>query len=135
MTGPFRWGDGWLSGLAWLPLRRRRRNKQHSKSKPINKTAPRTAPTTIPAICPPDKELEVLAVAAAVVLDADGEAEEVEDGNKGGTENIGGMVTPSHRLVTFEATQQESVAFGELSAQYPHRPGRLVEKPQSTCSF
>ena len=61
-------------------------------------------------------------VAAAVVLDADGKAEEVEEGNNGGTENIGGIVTPSHRLVTFEATQQESVEFGELSAQYPHRP-------------
>lgn len=134
MLGPFRWGVGWLSGLAWLPLRRLRRNKQHNRSKPINKTAPRTEPTTIPAICPPDNELEVPA-AGAVVLDADGEAEEVAEGNNGGTENIGGMVTPSHRLVTFEATQQESVAFGELSAQYPHRPGRLVEKPQSTCSF
>lgn len=102
-------------------LRRLRRNKQHSRSKPINTAAPRTEPTTIPAIWPPDKELDV-PVAAAVVLDADGEAEDVEEGNNGGTENIGGMVTPSHRPVTFEATQQESVAFGELSAQYPHRP-------------
>lgn len=94
---------------------------QHSRSNPINKVAPMTEPTTIPAIFPPDKEPEV-PVAAAVVLDADGEAEEVEEGNNGGTENMGGMVTPSHRLVTFDATQQESVAFGELAPQYPHRP-------------
>lgn len=78
-------------------------------------------PTTIPAICPPDKEPEE-PVAAPAVLDADGEAEEVEDGNNGGTENIGGTVTLSHRAVTSEATQQESVAFGELVAQYPHNP-------------
>lgn len=116
MLGPFRWGVGWLSGLTWLPLRRLRRYKQQSRIRPIHKAAPKTDPTTMPAICPPDKELEVPA-AAVVVLDADGEAEEVEEGNNGGTENIDGMVTPSHRLVTCEATQQESVAFGELSAQ------------------
>ena len=77
-------------------------------------------PTTIPAICPPDKEPEEPVAAPAVLVAAD-EAE-VEDGNNGGTENIGGTVTLSHRAVTSEATQQESVAFGELAAQYPHNP-------------
>ncbi len=93
-----------------------------------------TEPITIPAICPRDKPPEE-PVAASAVLDAEGTAEEVDDGNNGGTENIGGTVTPSHRVLTSEVTQHESVALGELAAQYPHKPGRLVEKPQSTCSF
>jgi hypothetical protein len=50
-------------------------------------------------------------------LDADGDTLVVEDGNNGGTEKIGGKVTPSHRVLTCEATQQESVEFGELDAQ------------------
>ena len=51
------------------------------------------------------------------MLVADGEVLEVDDGNSGGTEKIEGRVTPSHRLVTFDVTQHESVAFGELDAQ------------------
>lgn len=95
---------------------------QHSKSRPNNKAAPRTEPITIPAIWPRDKVLEETAAAPAV-LDADGDGTaEVEDGNNGGTENIGGIVTSSHRAMTFEATQQESVALGELAPQYPHKP-------------
>lgn len=67
------------------------------------------------------------------------EAEEilldVEDGNRGGIEKIEGRVTPTHREVTLDATQQESVAFSELDAQYPQRPWRFDEKPQSAGSF
>jgi hypothetical protein len=113
MLGPFLCGVGWLNGLAWLPRRRLRRYMQHSKSKPINTANPMMEPTTIPAICPPFKPPEVPVTAP----DAVGKAVEVEDGNNGGTENIGGKVTPSHRVVTSDATQQESVAFGELDAQ------------------
>ena len=50
-------------------------------------------------------------------------------------EVVEGKVTPGHRLVTLDAEQQESVAFGELVAQYPQRPERLVENPQSFDSF
>jgi len=48
---------------------------------------------------------------------ADGVLLDVEDGKSGGTEVIVGRITPGHRLVTFEPTQHESVAFGELEAQ------------------
>ena len=53
---------------------------------------------------------------------AEGDALDVDEGNSGGTEKIEGKVTSSHRLVTFEVTQHESVEFGELDAQYPQRP-------------
>lgn len=38
-----------------------------------------------------------------------------------------GRTTPSQRVVLLEKTQQESVAFGELAAQYEHNPLRLLE--------
>lgn len=57
-------------------------------------------------------------VAAAEVLVADDGPPLVADGKKrGGMDGVLGSVTPSQRFVTFEATQQESVAFGELAAQ------------------
>lgn len=59
----------------------------------------------------------------------------VEEGNKGGMEDVVGRVTPVQRWVTFDAAQHESVALGELEAQYPQRPCRLVEKPQAFGSF
>ena len=37
-----------------------------------------------------------------------------------------GSETPSHRPVVFENTQHESVAFGELAAQYEQSPPRLL---------
>lgn len=89
MFGPFLCGVGWLNGLAWLPRRRLRRYMQQNRSKPISTANPMMEPTTIPAIFPPDKPPE-----APVAADAVGEAVEVEDGNNGGTENIGGKVTP-----------------------------------------
>lgn len=46
-----------------------------------------------------------------------------------------GSSTPTQRVVTLEPTQHESVAFGELAAQKPHKPWRLDEKPQSYGSF
>lgn len=59
----------------------------------------------------------------------------VEDGKSVGIEDVVGKVTPVHRLMTFEAAQHESVAFGELVAQYPHRPCKFPEKPQLSDSF
>ncbi|KAL8691154.1 MAG: hypothetical protein Q9218_003551 [Villophora microphyllina] len=59
----------------------------------------------------------------------------VDEGKRGGNEEVMGSVTPAQRAVTFEPTQQESVAFGELAAQYPHSPWRFVEKPQLLGSF
>jgi hypothetical protein len=46
-----------------------------------------------------------------------------------------GKVTSVQRFVVLEKTQHESVAFGELAAQYPHSPPRFEEKPQSSGSF
>ncbi len=42
---------------------------------------------------------------------------EVDEGNSVGIELTVGKVTPVQRLLTFEPTQHESVAFGELAAQ------------------
>ena len=73
---------------------------------------------TIPAIAPPERKLWVPSlVVAAVAFVADGTDDDVDDGNKGGIEAVAGSVTPSQRPVTFEPTQHESVAFGELDAQ------------------
>ena len=66
---------------------------------------------------------------------ADGLVVDVDDGKRGGIEVVDGRVTPGQRLVTFDVSQQESVALGELVAQKPHRPCKLVEKPQSSDSF
>ena len=71
----------------------------------------------------------------ALLEEAVGLDVEVEDGKSGGIEVEEGKMTPGHRFVTFEAAQHESVAFGELDAQYPQRPCRLVEYPQFCCSF
>jgi hypothetical protein len=38
--------------------------------------------------------------------------------------------TPWQRVEVLEKTQHESVALGELAAQYEHRPDRLLLKPQ-----
>ena len=74
---------------------------------------------TIPAICPPERPdeggvpLEELAVGAPA---------DVAEGRKGGILEVLGKMTPKQRFVTFEPMQQESVALGELEAQYPQRP-------------
>ncbi len=110
---------------------------QQSNSKPISTAAPRMEPTTIPAICPPDSPLlfcEAPLVALEVLV-AEGEVLDVAEGNNGGIENMAGKVTPLHLPVTFDVTQHESVALGELDAQYRHRPGRFEEKPHSSDSF
>ena len=60
---------------------------------------------------------------------------EVAEGNRGGREVSVGRVTPLHRLVTFAATQHESVELGELVAQKPQRPNRFVPKPHSAGSL
>ena len=76
-----------------------------------------TDPTTIPAIAPPDRPSfwPIPPVGEGVVV-------AVCDGNSGGIEDVGGNLIPSHRVVTFEATQHESVAFGELAAHSEQRP-------------
>jgi len=103
-----------LKTLAWLPLRRLRTQKQQSKSRTIIKAAPTTDPTATPAICPPVNPLLWLApLLGEGVLWAVG----VADGKSGGKEVCEGSVTPGQRLFTFEPTQHESVAFGELVAQ------------------
>ena len=93
---------------------------QHRMRRPINRAAPITDPTTIPAICLPLRPLlDELppAPAPAAVFEAGGLLEDVELGNNGGIDENVGNCTPTHRLVTFDPIQQESVAFGELDAQ------------------
>lgn len=46
-----------------------------------------------------------------------------------------GNITPLQRDVVSEKTQQESVAFGELAAQYEQSPAVLSVKPQLSGSF
>ena len=95
---------------------------QQKAKRPRSKAIPKTEPTTIPAICPPDNPalwegtglLEGPELALAV-------------GKSGGIDEVVGSLTPGHRDVTLEAEQQESVAFGELAAQWAQSPGRLVE--------
>ena len=91
---------------------------QHRSISASISKAPKTDPTAIPAIAPPDKPwwAEDLPAAAAEEPVAD-EVLLVEEGKRGGIEEVIGRVTPEHRVVTFEPTQQESVAFGELAAQ------------------
>jgi len=94
-----------------------------------NKNAPKMEPMTIPAIAPPDS-VRRCEVVAAVEL---GNAELVGDDVGLAVENTMdeaevtaiGKTTPWQILSVFEYRQQESVAFGELDAQYEHRPLRL----------
>lgn len=79
--------------------------------------APTMDPTTIPAIWPPVRPPLALFAPAAVLLEDDEPLEEFEPGNSGGMDENGGNWTPTHLLVTFEPTQHESVALGELEAQ------------------
>ena len=94
---------------------------QHNITAPRIRAAPRTEPITIPAIAPPESPDPLLAaapgVAVPLLLVAEGEDDEVEDGNRAGTVEKTGRLTPVQRVVAFEPTQQESVAFGELVAQ------------------
>ncbi|KAK4940126.1 hypothetical protein LTR66_014942 [Elasticomyces elasticus] len=100
----------------------------------------------MPAICPPVRPglvilfappaapVEAAPVAVAVV---DLVAEEVELVNSGARLEVAatGRTTLLQRVSVLEKTQHESVEFGELAAQYEHRPLRLLEKPQSFGSF
>lgn len=122
MLGPFlRGGDGWLKTLwRWcrflhlpsIPV-------QHSSMRTRMSSAPTTDPITMPAIAPPDKPrwADWPFAAAAEVPVAEGAPLLVEDGKRGGIDEVVGSVTPAQRFVTFEPIQQESVAFGELAAQ------------------
>ena len=89
-------------------------------------------PTTMPAIWPPERPNPLLEPVAPIVefvpvAVADAEAEDVEEGKRGGIETVEGWGMPVHRLLTLESTQQESVAFGELVAQNAQSPCRFVE--------
>ena len=124
MVGPdLRGGVGWLKTLVCRSLRRLRKQTQHSNIRPSNRSAPITEPTTIPAMAPPERPEPLLALAAAPV--AEGVLLAVVDGNNGGIDDSVGKVTPWHRLFTFDPIQHESVAFGELDAQYPQSPCRF----------
>lgn len=90
---------------------------QQSARRPSKMAAPTMDPTTIPAICPPVRPPLELFAPGSVVFDADEPLEEFEPGNSGGMVENGGNCTPTHLLVTFEPTQHESVALGELEAQ------------------
>lgn len=74
---------------------------------------------TIPAICPLERPEEAPLTFEEV---AAGAPADVVEGKNGGMLEMIGKVTPEQRFVTFDPTQQESVAFGELEAQYPQRP-------------
>lgn len=71
---------------------------------------------TMPAICPPDRPWCGSFVSATPI--AEELLPSVGVGNRGGIVDVSvGKTTPVQRLVTLEAAQQESVAFGELDAQ------------------
>ena len=89
--------------------------------------APRTDPTTIPAICPPLRPCEL--------FDEFGVALGVPEGKSGGIDVVIGSSTLEQRCSESENRQQESVALGELAAQYVHRPPKLFENPQLSGSF
>lgn len=103
---------------------------QQSARRPSKMAAPTMDPTTMPAICPPVRPPLELFAPAAVLFEADELFEEFEPGKSGRRGEKGGSCTPTHLLVTFAPTQHESVALGELEAQYPHNPCRLSEYPQ-----
>lgn len=79
--------------------------------------APMMEPMTIPAIAPPERPRLVSAEAAAAVAETVAVAVAVVVKSAGRLLTEEGNVTPVHLPVTFEAEQQESVAFGELAAQ------------------
>ena len=84
--------------------------------------APSTEPTTIPAICPPVRPRRVLVPAATMPV-LNGEDVPVPVGvavivtGCSDEDATIGRLTPTHRVVVFEKTQQESVALGELAPQ------------------
>ena len=91
----------------------------------IRSATPTMAPTTIPAIAPPERpEPDLFAPAPAAADVADGTADVLE-GKRGGIDVVVGSSTFSHRDSTFELTQQESVALGELEAQNEQSPAKL----------
>lgn len=125
--------------LAGLELLLRCSSTQPKINNPRITAAPRTEPTTIPAISPPVNpalcDLLVVSVGLDVgeVVGVDVEDEE----NRGAMDDVAmtGKTTPEHLVSVFEKTQQESVAFGELDAQYPQSPLILSAKPQLVGSF
>lgn len=90
--------------------------------------APKIEPMTMPAIAPPDKPCPLLLLCEAVELP-------VADGKRLPMLVVNGSLTFWQRVSVLEKRQHESVAFGELAAQYEHRAGRLLLKPQLFTSF
>lgn len=74
----------------------------------------------MPAIAPPLSPLWLLLPAVAAV----GLGDDVDDVIEP-IEVVTGSLTFVHRVSVWAVTQQESVAFGELSEQYEHKLGRL----------
>jgi hypothetical protein len=113
--------------VAGLRFERRLINKQAPMINARRSSAPTMDPMTIPAMAPPLRPLLLPADAApapavaapvAVVVKVVMGCREAEATT--------GRTTPSQRLVVLEKTQQESVALGELAAQYEHSEPRLV---------
>lgn len=98
------------------------------------RAAPTREPTTIPAMAPPESPEPDLFPPDPTEVEV-GDAELVEEGNKGGMDVVVGNFTPSQRFSTLAFTQQESVELGELSAQNEHKPGRLDWYPHSAGSL
>lgn len=89
-------------------------------------------PTTIPAIWPPLRPGRAAEVDGLAGDDAPGAAvicDVIVIGCRADEATIG-RLTFLQIDVAFEKTQHESVALGELAAQYPHRPPVLPVKPQ-----
>ena len=101
---------------------------------PSSSSAPSTEPMTTPAIWPPVRPRRASAAAGMLVLPDDDVALEVcvTDTVTGCSDEDAtiGRVTPLHRVVVLENTQQESVEFGEVSEQYEHSPPKFEPKPQ-----
>lgn len=96
--------------------------RQQKITPPMTSAAPMMDPMTIPAMAPPDRPVSDLLPpfsAPAVEL---GDAEDVLEGKTGGIDTVVGRFTPTHRVLTFALTQQESVEFVVLSAQKAHSP-------------
>jgi hypothetical protein len=86
----------------------------------------------MPAIAPPPRPLLLPPGAPDV---APGVLELVEVGKMLPRDVVTGSLTLEHLVSVLEFAQHESVEFGELAAQYEHKLGRLLLKPQLFGSF
>jgi hypothetical protein len=80
---------------------------------------------TIPAMAPPESPDPDGPEPVAAPPVPEGIFDEVPVGNTGGIETVVGSLSPSQRRSTLALTQQESVEFAVLLAQYMQSPCRL----------